>query len=344
MSVKKIYVGMMMIAATFSACLLKTSVILADTTAGSFSVGTVFSEHQTDKSNVFFDIRWTPGATDTFGVRITNSSDQDQAYIIKTGKARTTATGTIDYANGNKEVEAKKYKFASLLKIAQEVQVPAHASAVVQGTVAFPNEAYNGILLGGINVSEKKVAGAENSATVSNVISYTVPLVLRGNNDVRPPAKVDFQVMAVKRLSATAYAVNTKIINVEPTLLNDATFTAEVKNAAGKVVTTQKDSIDITPETEFEYPIQLRGDYPAGKYDVSVKLAHGKDTWTSEKQITINQVQAKRIETIKPKPKAKPVDSLQVVVISLILGIFILSTLVFGLVCILVKKRKNQTE
>lgn len=240
MRIKKIGVVIIMTVAVFSACLSKTSVTFAETTAGGFSVGTVFSEHQTDKSNVFFDIRWTPGATDTFGVRITNSSDQDQAYIIKTGKARTTATGTIDYANGNKEVEAKKYKFASLLKIAQEGQVPAHASAVVQGTVAFPNEAYNGILLGGINVSEKKVAGAENSATVSNVISYTVPLVLRGNNDVRPPAKVDFQVLAVKRLSATAYAVNTKIINVEPTLLNDATFTAEVKNAAGKVVTTQK--------------------------------------------------------------------------------------------------------
>ncbi|MCI1903376.1 MAG: DUF916 and DUF3324 domain-containing protein [Enterococcaceae bacterium] len=279
----------------------RPSQIFAAETSDSFSVGTVFSEHQTDKSDSFYDIRWTPGATDTFGLRITNSADHEKTFTIKMGKARTNAAGSINYTDSLPETEAQKYKLADLVTIAHEVVVPAGSSQTVNGTVAFPNENYHGILIGGLNVAEEKAPEKKSSTVIRNVISYTIPLVLRGDSDTRPAAEIRFDGLEVKQLAAESYSVNTKVYSVQPTLLTGAKFKATIVNADGKTIDSQESQIDITPETKFDYPVELKGNYPAGEYKAIVEVTHDTRHWNYQKKFMIDAVQAKKIDALKPQ-------------------------------------------
>lgn len=295
-----------------------------ETDTSPFSIGTIFSEHQTDKSDSFYDILWTPTHTDTFGIRITNNTNNDQTYTIKTGKAKTTSTGSINYTNTNEETEAEKYKISDMLKIPNEFKVPANSSRVVNGTITFPSDAeYNGILIGGINVSEKIDDKDSTSGTITNKVSYTTPLVIRGNVDKRPNPEIKFKGVSVKQLTANNYSLNTKIYNVKTNLLNDSTFSATIKDAKGKIIDTQKNSLDITPETIFEYPIKLSGDYPSGKYTVDLKINHENRQWTYSNNFIIGSEQASAIKKVKPNKDRNLKIILFIVFIFFILMLFI---------------------
>lgn len=297
--------------------------VSADEVKDSFGVGTVFSEHQTDKADSFYDIRWTPGVSDTFGLRITNHADHEKTFLIQLGKARTNSTGSINYTDNLPETEALKYKLVDLVTIAREVTVPAESSQTVNGTVHFANEDYNGILIGGLNISEKRDTAEKSKAAIQNVISYTIPLVLRGNIDSRPDPEVKFDGLDVKQLTAESYSVNTKVDNVQPTLLKGAKFKAAIENAAGKVIDTQDSQIDITPETKFDYPVELKGNYPAGEYKALVEITQDTHQWNYEKKFTIDVAQAKKLAAIQPKENFFKKYQLELIAAGILLAILI---------------------
>jgi Bacterial protein of unknown function (DUF916)./Protein of unknown function C-terminal (DUF3324). len=282
--------------------LLNLTVSFAEENDANFSVGTILSEHQTDKSNSFYDIKWSPDQIETFGLRVTNNTDKEETYTIKIGKARTTTTGSINYTDTVKEYEAKKYKISDMLKIQTEVKVPANSSQTVKGTITFPSDTeYNGILIGGINVAPKKISTTNKNSPITNTISYTIPLVLRGNIDKRPIPSIKFESLTIKQLTSKNYSILVKIHNVEPTLLNGAEFKTTIKDSNDKIIDVQEDTVDITPETKFEYPIKLGRDYLSGEYSVSIVIMHKNNRWKYEHNFKITKEQAIDSKMIKPK-------------------------------------------
>lgn len=270
--------------------------VLADNTQasnGSYSVSALPSIHQTEGVESFFDIRWTPSDTENFGVLITNNGDKPQTYNIEVNKARTNKNGIIDYSDNTAELNTSKYQLTRMIQLPKEVTVAAGQSKKIEGSLSFPQESFNGLLMAGIHVSEKK--SQESGATVSNTVAYNIPFVVRGDNDVRPKANLLLERTSLEKLSSTQSSLDIHLSNEEATLLKESNFQAEITNKSGKVITTQSSKLDITPETKFIYPIKLPEKINAGDYRVTLKVTHGKDQWKFNKNFTITGEEAKEI-------------------------------------------------
>lgn len=265
--------------------------------SGGYSVAPILSQYQTKGVTNFFDIRWTPKKTDVIGLRITNKDNKEQTYTIEINKAETNRNGIVDYSNKKAEKENAKLKIKDVLKIEKTIKVPANSEKTVKGEVLFPSENFNGIFLAGIHVSKK--AEEDKSKGVSNTVAYNIPLVLRGNIDKRPEPKIDLTKVNIEKFTSKQYSVYATLNNSGPNLLKDVKFKATIENDKGEVVETQESAIDITPETEFIYPIKLTSKYKAGDYTLKLHLLHNKDDkWDFSKKFTITDEDTKNIKAV----------------------------------------------
>ena len=110
----KMIIGLMMLLCLFFTVTPKKVFATPEAT---YSVSPIFSEHQTADITNFFDISWTPGAVDTFGLKVTNNSDQEQTYQIAFNKAVTNVNGIIDYSNEAADDSTSIYPLKTLVKI-----------------------------------------------------------------------------------------------------------------------------------------------------------------------------------------------------------------------------------
>ena len=290
-----------------------------------YSVSPVFSIHQSKGIENFFDIRWTPKATDEFGLRITNNSDENQTYKIQVNKARTNKNGIIDYSDASPEDNQTKYKLTEMIKIPKEISVEAKSSQEVRGTLTFNNEDFNGILMAGIHVAQKQ---AENSkSTVSNTVAYNTPFVVRGNQDKRPVPKIELKEASLEKFASDLYTLDTKLTNQGPNLLKEVQVEAEIEDAQGEIINTQKSLLDITPETTFLYPIKLPKKIKPGTYQLHLNLEHSKENkWHFSKTFTISKEEVKKIQAVAKKPQGNKGIYLLLLML-LVLIILLLTTL-----------------
>lgn len=274
--------------------------VLADSQA-SFSISPIISEHQTNGVTGFYDITWTPGQRDEFGVVITNHTDKAQTYIITLNKGQTNKNGIIDYEQSRTDQSKYQYDVTKLAYLPKEVTIAANSSETVKGSIVFPKDDYNGILLSGLEVSEKTSSGAsKKNSSVSNVVIYNIPFILRGNIAKRPRADLKFIDLTVSQYSSDRYAANFKLENVNANLLKNVQVVSTILNKSGKIIETKKSEITITPETVFDYPIVLEKSYPAGKYVVKLVVTHGdSDKWTFNKSFAVTKAQYKQIKQLK---------------------------------------------
>lgn len=270
------------------------SITLAESSQNdTYSVSPVFSEHQTKGVESFFDIRWTPAFTERFEVLITNHSDTSKTYQIQVNKARTNRNGIIDYSDSTPESKTIKYQLTKMIQLPKEVTVPARQSQKVEGTLKFPPASFNGILIAGIHVSEKEIKS--DQSTVSNTVSYNIPFVVRGNNDVRPKPKLELKKVSLQYFSSTQSSLDVQLSNQKTTFLKESYFQAKIRTKKGKVITTQSSKIDLTPETDFVYPVKLPKDLPVGEYELVLKVKHENDQWQFKQSFHITDKEAKDI-------------------------------------------------
>lgn len=272
------------------------AVYAEDITSG-YSVSPIFSENQSKEIDSFYDITWTPSTIENFELKITNNSDEQQIYNIEVNKARTNKNGIIDYSDNTNENKTTTYKLTEMIELPKEVTVNAKSSVIVKGTVSFIGEDFNGILMAGIHVSERKSTDSETS--ISNSVAYNIPFVVRGNIDERPKPILELNSLNIEKFSNEIYTLDLNIMNVGPNLLKEVKFIAEIEDLEGNKIFSQESQIDITPETEFIYPVKLPTNIEKGNYILNLKVEHSKkNTWMFNEKFEITQ---KNLEKIRKK-------------------------------------------
>lgn len=295
-AMKKILVSILSIVVLL---LVGNRALAEEKSTGAYSVVPEYSEHQTASVQGFFDIRWTPSATDEFGIAIANKSDKETTYDLQVNKAVTNRNGVIDYSNTTPEADTIQYPLTKLVQLPKEVTVAPNSTQVVKGKLTFPEASYNGILMAGIHVSEKQ--SQDKTAAVSNTVAYNIPFVVRGDNDSRPQAILTCQSVSVKQPTVIESTLDIALTNEAPTFLKESSFKAEIKDANGQTVKTKDSKLDVTPQTAFTYPIKLSSDMKAGDYTVDLTVTHAKDKWHFAKKFTLTGKQAKVIRSQNKK-------------------------------------------
>lgn len=302
-----------------------SSVDAAEKTA-SYSVLPMFSKHQSEGVDNFFDIKWTPSTKETFSIKITNNTKKEQTYNIEVNKARTNKNGIVDYSDNTTEKKTVPYPLTKMINLSKEVKVPANSSEHVTGSIDFPKEAFNGILIAGIHVSEKKTEDSQSN--VSNSVAYNIPFVVRGNKDKRPVPILDLTQVTIAKFSSETYSLDALIENKGPNLMKDVKFIAEIKDESGKSMLKEERKLDITPETLFAYPIKLPTTIKAGKYTLTLNVKHNDiNKWEFSKGFEINKQDVKKIKEATPEKTSKwMLYGIRIVVLLLLLIVVLVVT------------------
>jgi len=285
-----------------------------------YSISPIFSENQTTDIDSFYDIKWTPNNNEKFSLKITNNTDSTKNYSVEVNKARTNSNAAVDYTDTTKENQSAPYKLTQMINLPSEVKVPAHSSEIVPGNLVFPEEDFNGILMAGIHVSEKK--SVDKQTPLSNTVSYNIPFVVRGNVDKRPDPRIDLQKLMLKKSTIETYSLNVFLNNKRPNLLKSVKVKAEITDENGKILVTDSKKLDITPETEFAYPVALPASTKAGKYTLTLSMQHGSEHhWKFTREFSISKQDQKNIKEAAPnKIDSKLLYSGVIIIISVLMG------------------------
>lgn len=288
----------------------------ASKNTATYSVAPVLSEHQTKNITSFYDIRWTPNGQEKIGLSITNHKSTAQTYVLQVNKAVTNDNGMVDYSIPNLIPDTEPLKF----NFPHEVTVAPNTTSTVYSNFSFPNKNYNGIKIFGVYVSEK--SEDKSSKGVSNVVSYALPLVIRGNIDQRPEAKITFKEASLLKQNIN-YQIKVPISNEKEVYLKNSKVKVEVLNSKHQVLDQLNEKIDVTPNTSFNLLVPLTQKYTSGNYTVKVSITHDKQTWHHESQLKLTQKQSSKIKDSLPKKKqAIPIVSILIgIILALSLGL-----------------------
>ncbi|KXY06117.1 DUF916 and DUF3324 domain-containing protein [Bacillus sp. FSL K6-0067] len=265
-----------------------------------FAVKPIIPENQRDKKKTYFDLRVKPGQQQTLKIVLTNDTEQAVTIEPKVNVAVTNVNGIADYSMEVKEHDKTlKLPITDVVKAPNEITVPAKGQIELPIEVKMPEEEFDGILLGGISLQEKEKkdnkSQQKKNVSIENRYSYVVGFVLNENdNEVEP--HLTLNTVAPGQMTARN-VINANIQNTKPMLVNQLSIDAKIsrKGSSEVLYHSEKKGMQMAPNSNFNYPIQLEGQpLEAGEYRATITAESKGKTWTWTKDFVIKADTAKK--------------------------------------------------
>lgn len=243
-----------------------------------FSVETVQPTTQIDKNKTYFDIQVKPKETQELVIHMRNETEKDVVINPKISSATTNINGVVEYSPNNiKKDKSLKYDLSKLIETEKEIKIPKQGSYDLKLKVKAPPEAFDGVVAGGITLKENsKEEKADEEKTsglaIKNEFSYVVAVVMHSKETaVKPSLKLTQSFP--DQVNARNVIMN-NLQNDQPVYLNNLKVVSEIrKEGSDKVLyeLTKEDSMQVAPNSNFNFPIPLNGEKLApGKYNVKM--------------------------------------------------------------------------
>lgn len=267
---------------------------VASAEAMSYSVKANIPDNQIDKNLTYFDLRMSPGETQTISLTVQNSSTEEITLIIEPNTAITNQNGVIDYSSNDHEKDSSlKYAFSDIISPAQEVTLAGNETKEVSFTIEMPEESFDGIILGGFHVYEVNLDNESTSEQIKNKYAYVIGAKLSVTDTIVEPD------LTLNEVEATLINYRTHITanlqNTEATIINDLEVTAQItKEGEDEVLyETTNSNLSMAPNSNFDFPISLNNQaLEAGKYRIYIHATDGDQTWEFDKTFEIGAGEA----------------------------------------------------
>lgn len=207
--------------------------------------------------------------------------------------AITNVNGVIEYEHETKEYDSSlKNKFTDLSEVKETVEVKSGSVETLDIQVKMPSEEFDGIILGGIRVSEVIPDG--NTSGISNVFSYVIPVKIR-QNDTVIPNKLNFLGVSIGQ-QTYENVIKAKLQNPQPEILRELTIEAKIfeKNGEKALYEEKREDMKLAPNSNFPYTISLgKDEFEAGEYrlELTAKAEDLDEKWTEDFEITAKKAQ-----------------------------------------------------
>lgn len=260
--------------------------------ADSMSVGVsaVIPDNQIDKGQTYFDLLMKPGQEQDVEIKLSNSSDEDKTVNISINPGTTNDNGVAEY---NTKVTSKnkdsslKVPISDIVEYEKEVVIPKKSEVKSTIKIKMPNEAYDGVIVGGIRVSEKdgsegkKDDSEKAGVQINNKFVYTIGLQLRTNESldgIKPDLVLDKKKIIPKQVNFRN-VVGINLQNTQPIYIRDLEVEAKVYKKGSKEVLheTKKTGLKMSPNSNFNFGVDWENkELQGGDYVASVR-AYSKD-------------------------------------------------------------------
>ena len=282
----------------------------AQTPTANFVVTPLFPKNQLSTKDGYFNLKVTPGSTQTLKLSVTNPGTTRRELQIIPVTATTADSGTIVYIPSNRTDPSAKTTFTKMTSPAVTVDLAPHQGKTVSFATKIPKDGFTGEILGGLFVTNPKTSKASTKRTAQNfqlanryAVTTAVALWCQPNQAV--PAKVQLaSTKVITNDASTAPVVVAKLRNLAPIAFGELKIKAQIfDKATGHEVASQTlKNRAMAPNSWFNDEIGL-GDKPLtpGKYTLKMQLASGDRHWRFTQDFTLSKTRTQEHNT-RTKP------------------------------------------
>lgn len=258
----------------------------------SYYVKPILPANNQGNETSYYNLLMKANTFQTLQLEIVNNTGTDKSFNIENVDSRTMADGTIGYDNRPDKGSAKRSRFTNMVGKIEPVSVSSRTKKIVEIIVKTPTEEFDGIILGGIRVTERQAD--QQTGGVSNVFSYIVPVKIQETNKVFPNQLI-FQGIEVNQRNNESF-LTISLENINPSIINELSLQIKVakENSLKQLNSKALKSVQIAPNSIFSHIISLGETLEAGNYQVEL---HGtaqdlNKTWQAG--FTIEQAQTQK--------------------------------------------------
>lgn len=263
-----------------------SSVAEAEETA--FFVQPIIPDNQLEGTVDYFNIG-TPAKIDqTLQLVVTNESSDPKKFAIKLLDGMTTDEGSVSYDTKHVYDKSAKYKFSEFGSIPDTLEVAGNESKTIDLKVKGETEAFIGLILGAVNVSEVKEVDTSKGG-VGNTIAYNIPVKIRVAQE-KLTSELKYQGMKLSNENHQ-YTIKMTFQNPIAEVVRDLALNYEITRKGQKkvLVTEEKKESELAPTSLYTPSLSLQDkQLKAGDYILTIKATSTEinEEWQSEFSIT----------------------------------------------------------
>ncbi len=249
----------------------------------------------------YFDLNIGAGDQDELGLEIQNGSDQAIEIAITIHTAFTNVNGVVEYA---KDAETPDPTLPAMIDELVEVPGTITLEPLEKRTIHFPitmpEEAFEGVLAGGIRIqevpSEDTQSSQEEGLGIKNAFSYVIGLVVSNNRSATDPGLELLDVFADQVNYRNVFSAT--IQNYTSTFVNRLEVEASIRasNSEEILYESNRSGMQMAPNSHMNFPIPLDGDrFRTGEYVLNLTARSEEEEWTWEQTFTVEAEEARQL-------------------------------------------------
>lgn len=310
-----------------------------------FAVETILPENQRDSGVTYFDLLVTPGQQQELEIRLRNETPNELTIETVLMHAKTNSNGIVAYNDRiTQKDDSLIVPLEELIEAENDITIPANEEIIFPMQLTVPEEAFDGILLGGITLQEKEKESAENDnssegLTIENKFAYTIGIMLTENEEEVAPELVLHDVFPEQRNYRNSIAAN--IQNPQPMLMNQMEINAVIleKNGSDVLFERTAEELQMAPNSNFDFSIPLEGqEMVPGEYTARITAASMGEEWSWTKDFTISAEEAQEYNESDVS-----IEQEDTFIFYLIIGGLVLIIIALIIYLVLKNRKKDQT-
>ncbi|MUN90463.1 DUF916 and DUF3324 domain-containing protein [Enterococcus gallinarum] len=215
----------------------------------------------------YYEFEVVPSEVKQFAIRVFNSSNRDKEVKIELNDATTNDNGITSYLSNKERDESLKIGFSDIASTETSlVSVPANGSSDIAITINTPTEKFDGVILGGVRITEATSESKKSDTGVIGKVAYTVGVVLNESGEYIEP-EVKLNEVSIEQRNYRNY-ISANIQNIKPTIIKSMEVRADIYTKDNqKVYSAERDGMRMAPNSNFNFGISLEDKkIVAGKY------------------------------------------------------------------------------
>lgn len=310
-----------------------------------YSVQVVIPENQVNQNVSYFDIEMEQNQTQELEIIVYNSSNQDITVEVSNNPALTNSNGLIVYdglSEGEELHESMSYPFSEISSIeSPTVDIAAGEQETVGVTVEAPNEAFDGLILGGLYFSlEPENTEDTESVTIQNRYSYALAVQIQetGNDNTVEPN--------IEMLGVDPGVINyrtglqSEFVNTSPMIVGLEIEGSVYEEGAEEAMHTRtEENFTVAPNTKFKFPVMYDNQrLEPGNYVFRANASNGEESWEFEEDFEVTEEVADEANEEAVELAEEEDNTL---LMYLVIGLGVLVAILLIVVIYLLKKRKK---
>ena len=248
-----------------------------------------------DGEKGYLDLLMRPGETAEATLYVQNFSEEEVILIIEVATATTTGGVAVYFPRPDVPYdESLRFRMEDIITIPERVTLAGHERLDLPITIQMPDANFDGIIAGGITVTQyvdlDAVVGAGD---IVNLFATEFFVLMRQEIGSIPIIMNMHEVGAGHANYQNAVLVNLQ--NAAPMFVNDMSISATVTRYGETQVLWRSTSANgqMAPNSNFDFAVCLEGEpFEAGNYTLVIDIVAQNGNWSFTRNFTITEEEA----------------------------------------------------